>query len=90
MLPKFVYRRLHARIVNSQRVWRRRALFVQSMSDADVRRALVREPPVRDASSDSTMAQRALGRVGQEFGHDMTCSEARALSIADLGRTHMS
>jgi hypothetical protein len=89
-LSKLMYRRLHARIIHSQQVWRRRALFVQNMPDADVRLALGREPPVRDASSDLVMAQRALSRVGQEFSHDMTCIEARALAIFDLGRTHMS
>lgn len=85
-----MYRRLHARIIHSQQVWRRRTLFVQNMPDADVRRALDRDPPVRDASSDVVMAQRALSRVGQEFGQDITCIEARALAVVDLGRTHMS
>jgi len=87
---KLMYRRLHARIINSQRVWRRCALLVQRIDNTNVHQSLGSDPPVRDASNDLVMAQRALGRVKQEFWQDMTCIETRALSIVDPSRTHMS
>lgn len=86
---KLKYRRLHARVLNSQRAWRRRALCVQDMKDGDVRRWLRSEPPVRDASSDLIMAQRALARAGQQHGDDLSCVEGRAVAILDLGLTHL-